>query len=369
MRLWRLQKPLDELNDMEAFSKLWYEALRDRSFKAVAVCMVDGGPEYEVSLKGTAAPCKYSLDRNDLDFGDIPFTEVGESEIYLSNRGQVAASFNFNLAGISRPFVVDVVPNNGILKPEERLKVVVRFRAGIPDLVVETVLVEVAHFEPVTLTVRAGVLQERAPDVVLQFADVSVTLDDSGLPKLEAIVESLVNSVTWKCLIDHWQKGKHFVLPFDVTARDGYVGPMGRSTLGLRVAYVQAYVEAMRGYLRLPAGLSVGLRVGYRQAYPPTGRLPVGLPAGLRVGDRTRETTKAPVKLPTASLPVGLRIGLRPGLPVAYLHAYGQAYRPIRVGLRVGCPWPFDTFTGRPHEGLRIGLRVGCRRLYRQAYA
>ena len=24
-----------------------YEALRDRSFKAVAVCMVDGGPEYE----------------------------------------------------------------------------------------------------------------------------------------------------------------------------------------------------------------------------------------------------------------------------------------------------------------------------------
>ena len=87
----------------------------------------------------------------------------------------------------------------------------------------------------------------------LQFADVSVTLDDSGLPKLEAIVESLVNSVTnltydcvvqlckdncrspsafskwwkavlsrWKCLIDYWQKGKHFVLPFDVTARDGF---------------------------------------------------------------------------------------------------------------------------------------------------
>ena len=33
------------------------------------------------------------------------------------------ASFNFNLSGVSRPFVVDVVPNSGILKPEERLKV------------------------------------------------------------------------------------------------------------------------------------------------------------------------------------------------------------------------------------------------------
>ncbi|CAJ1423660.1 unnamed protein product, partial [Effrenium voratum] len=131
-----------------------YEALRDRSFKAVAVCMVDGGPEYEVQLKGTAAPCKYNLDRTELDFGDIPFTEIGESELYLSNRGQVPASFNFNLAGVSRPFVVDVVPLSGVLKPEERLKVAVRFRAGIPDLVVEQVLVEVAHFEPTVLTVR-----------------------------------------------------------------------------------------------------------------------------------------------------------------------------------------------------------------------
>ena len=30
--------------------RLRYEALRDRSFRAVAVCMVDGGPEYEVPL-------------------------------------------------------------------------------------------------------------------------------------------------------------------------------------------------------------------------------------------------------------------------------------------------------------------------------
>ena len=68
-----------------------YEALRDRSFRALAVCMVEGGPEYEVAVKGTAAPCKYSLDRTELDFGDIPFTEVGESELYLSNKGQVPA--------------------------------------------------------------------------------------------------------------------------------------------------------------------------------------------------------------------------------------------------------------------------------------
>eukprot|EP00930_Biecheleria_cincta_P015308 TRINITY_DN12810_c0_g1_i1.p1 TRINITY_DN12810_c0_g1~~TRINITY_DN12810_c0_g1_i1.p1 ORF type:complete len:5041 (+),score=1000.88 TRINITY_DN12810_c0_g1_i1:126-15248(+) len=141
-----------------------YDGMRDRSFKALAVCMVDGGPEYEVSLRGTAAPCRYALDRNDLDFGDVPFTEVVEGEVYLSNRGQVPANFNFNLSGVSRPYVVDIVPSSGVLKPEERLKVNVRFRAGIPDQVVETVLVEVAHFEPATLTVRG---QGTFPGIVI----------------------------------------------------------------------------------------------------------------------------------------------------------------------------------------------------------
>eukprot|EP00931_Biecheleriopsis_adriatica_P045665 TRINITY_DN2614_c0_g1_i1.p1 TRINITY_DN2614_c0_g1~~TRINITY_DN2614_c0_g1_i1.p1 ORF type:complete len:5069 (-),score=1280.39 TRINITY_DN2614_c0_g1_i1:105-14627(-) len=131
-----------------------YEGMRDRSFKAVALCMVDGGPEYEVQLKGTAAPCKYGIDRTELDFDKIPFTEVKEMELFLSNRGQVPAPFNFNLSNMSRPFVVDVIPGSGVLKPEERLKVAVRFRAGLPDFVVETVLVEVAHFEPTVLTVR-----------------------------------------------------------------------------------------------------------------------------------------------------------------------------------------------------------------------
>ncbi|CAE8631652.1 unnamed protein product [Polarella glacialis] len=143
-----------------------YDGMRDRSFKAIAVCMVDGGPEYEVSLRGNAAPCKYSLDKNELDFNDIPFTEVGEQELFLANRGQVPANFNFNMSGVSRSFVVDIVPSHGIMKPEEKLKVIVRFRAGIPDLVEEKVLVEVAHFEPQVLIVRG---QGTFPGIVLNL--------------------------------------------------------------------------------------------------------------------------------------------------------------------------------------------------------
>eukprot|EP00435_Cladocopium_sp_Y103_P009743 s813_g2.t1 len=57
-----------------------YEALRDRSFRAVAVCMVDGGPEYEVALKGTAAPCKFSLDRT---AGSLETTGRSKFESFL----------------------------------------------------------------------------------------------------------------------------------------------------------------------------------------------------------------------------------------------------------------------------------------------
>lgn len=41
---------------------------------------------------------------------------------WMCHANHSEASFNFNLSGVSRPFVVDVVPSNGTLKPEEKLK-------------------------------------------------------------------------------------------------------------------------------------------------------------------------------------------------------------------------------------------------------
>lgn len=133
-----------------------YYGLRDRSFKTTAVCVVDGGPEYEITLKGSAAPCRYYLDKTELDFADIPFTELGEQFLTLSNPGKVPIPYSFNNTGMSKPNVVDIVPPAGVMNAGERLKVAVRFRAGIPDEVCETMLLEVAHFEPTRLTVRGN---------------------------------------------------------------------------------------------------------------------------------------------------------------------------------------------------------------------
>jgi adenylate kinase family enzyme len=137
-------------------SNITYYGLRDRGFRAQAICMVEGGPEYGLSLKGSAAPCRYGLDKADLDFGDIPFTELGELSLTLSNPGKVPAAFNFNCLGLSRPNVVEVLPSNGLMGAGDRVRVMVRFRAGIPDQVCESVIVEVAHLAPSKLVVRGN---------------------------------------------------------------------------------------------------------------------------------------------------------------------------------------------------------------------
>lgn len=131
-----------------------YFGLKNQKFEATAVCRVEGGPEYEVFLKGQASRLEFRIDRMELDFGEVLFNQVLEKEISLVNTGKVAYYYNFNLSGISRPFVVDASPLSGLINAEEKQKVVIRFRAGIPDEVCEVALVEVAHFEPHRLTVK-----------------------------------------------------------------------------------------------------------------------------------------------------------------------------------------------------------------------
>ena len=121
------------------------------------MCSSDlGGPEYELEMKGSAAACEYNIDKQEIDFGDTPFTEVREEELYLHNPGKVPASFNFNLTGLSRYVLLNFAPSSGTLKAKEKLKVIVQFRAGLPDKVTESILVEIAHFAPTKLTVRGS---------------------------------------------------------------------------------------------------------------------------------------------------------------------------------------------------------------------
>jgi len=45
------------------------------SFSTIALCEVEGGPEYEIKLEGDSGVIEYQLSAEEIDFGEVPFNE------------------------------------------------------------------------------------------------------------------------------------------------------------------------------------------------------------------------------------------------------------------------------------------------------
>lgn len=52
-----------------------YNAIGGQRFKTSAVCHVDGGPEYEISLVGDSSKISCALGNPIMDLGDIRFCD------------------------------------------------------------------------------------------------------------------------------------------------------------------------------------------------------------------------------------------------------------------------------------------------------
>jgi len=44
-------------------------------YNGIAVCSVDGGPDYEVPIIGESSYINYKLSQNEIDFLEVPFNE------------------------------------------------------------------------------------------------------------------------------------------------------------------------------------------------------------------------------------------------------------------------------------------------------
>jgi hydrocephalus-inducing protein len=124
-------------------------------YNGVAVCSVDGGPDYEVPIVGESSFVSYKLSALELDYGEIPYNESSSKEFFIENIGKVPFQFNINLSTVSRPGLVDCHPMTGKVAAGERYKVIVKFFPGIPSNIDEMFLVECAHFPAQRFKVRA----------------------------------------------------------------------------------------------------------------------------------------------------------------------------------------------------------------------
>jgi len=173
----------------------------NRKFKGLVVCEVEGGPEYEMGLLGEASNIGYRLDRHHLDFGQLLYDKAEEKEFSIVNTGKVSFNFQVNLDLISRKGVVEISPMSGKVFANDRQRIIVRFEAGIPERIVETLMFEIAHFLPVEFKVYGhGV-----------YAAIALSLpraesDSLALPapptSVEATNSSFAESVSWSELLE-----------------------------------------------------------------------------------------------------------------------------------------------------------------------
>lgn len=135
-------------NEHEKIEFIYY-GHANRKFKSTVACEVDGGPEYELSLLGEASSLVYKLDKQCLDFGQVLYNKIEDREFSILNVGKVSFAFNIVVEGISRGRSVEVTPMVGKIAPNDKQRILVRLRPGIPEQFDETIVIEVAHFQPI----------------------------------------------------------------------------------------------------------------------------------------------------------------------------------------------------------------------------
>jgi len=124
-------------------------------YNGIAVCSVDGGPDYQVPLVGESSFVSYKLSANEIDFGEISYCNNTSGDFYIENVGKVPFEFNINLSTISRSGMLEVTPMSGKVMSGERFRVVLKFRPGIPDNIDEVFLVRCAHFNAERFKIKA----------------------------------------------------------------------------------------------------------------------------------------------------------------------------------------------------------------------
>eukprot|EP00953_Heterococcus_sp_UTEX-ZZ885_P035546 18345-Heterococcus_DN1.PRE.1 len=163
------------------------------------ICEVLGGPDYTLELSGEASNKGFRLDKALLDFGRMVHTATEEREITIINTGKVPLPFRVLTDQLSRAGVLTVTPSNGTVPPSVsdskqrpavtatsltstttagaaagvsgatglggssvtsvgssgEVKLVVQCRPGLPVALVETLIIEAGHFNPVAVKVYA----------------------------------------------------------------------------------------------------------------------------------------------------------------------------------------------------------------------
>uniref|UniRef100_A0A8C9JFG5 HYDIN axonemal central pair apparatus protein n=1 Tax=Panthera tigris altaica TaxID=74533 RepID=A0A8C9JFG5_PANTA len=127
--------------------------------QAKALCEVEGGPTYEIMLRGEASLVNYSFDTKDINYGLQLFDHVTENEITLKNTGKVGFEFKVLTDPLSSPDnllpgVPLIVPISGFISAHKEQVLKVYYLPGVPEIFQRSFQIQIAHLDPENITLR-----------------------------------------------------------------------------------------------------------------------------------------------------------------------------------------------------------------------
>ncbi|XP_040838338.1 hydrocephalus-inducing protein homolog isoform X1 [Ochotona curzoniae] len=126
--------------------------------QAKALCKVEEGPTYEITLKGEASIINYSFDTTDINYGLQLFDHVTEREIRLTNLGKVGFDFKVLTDHQSSPEVLlpgvpFIQPFSGFIGSHDEQVLKISYLPGVPEVFQRSFQIQIAHLDPEHITI------------------------------------------------------------------------------------------------------------------------------------------------------------------------------------------------------------------------
>ncbi|XP_004431871.1 PREDICTED: hydrocephalus-inducing protein homolog [Ceratotherium simum simum] len=122
-----------------------------------ALCEVEGGPTYEIMLRGEASLVNYSFDTKDINYGLQLFDHVTENEIKLKNTGKVGFEFKVLTDHQASPDsllpgVPLILPLSGFISSHKEQVLKVYYLPGVPEVFQRNFQIQIAHLDAENIT-------------------------------------------------------------------------------------------------------------------------------------------------------------------------------------------------------------------------
>ena len=163
--------------------------------KCRAVCEVEGGPQYELNIKGQSSFINYHFSETNINFEKVLFDTMCEREVILSNKGSVGFSFSADNTVLATtedlaPGVVSLYPKEGFISANSHVVLKLSFLPGVPEHFRRTFNIKIGYFQPTELVVMGeGVFPRISLDLPRGLTG------DSGDDNFDKVIQIVRNEV------------------------------------------------------------------------------------------------------------------------------------------------------------------------------